>query len=163
MIMNSHFPSWLSWKEQSVSCGATSAYAMGVTGADLVFLNGSFPGAVFVDTHGRKVFDFPSNGVVRKSLNPPENKKSIHVHLINISIIQGWNCIGFTPIMRIMLSNILTHPCFKIDVGSSKISSLMQALHFWGPLLEQQHKERTHINLKYLLIRFIQFLEAGLI
>lgn len=89
MIMNSHFPSWLSWKEQSVSCAATSAPAMRVEGTDLVFLNGSFPGAVFVDTHGREVFDFPSNGVVRKSLKPPEHKKkhsclcSSHVHQHN--------------------------------------------------------------------------------
>lgn len=29
----------------------------------------------------------------------------------------------------------LTQPCLRIDVGSSNMSSLMQALHFWGPLL----------------------------
>lgn len=45
-----------------------------MTGADLVLLNGSFPGAVFVDAHGRKVFNLPSNGVVGKSLNPPPGK-----------------------------------------------------------------------------------------
>lgn len=165
MIMNSHFPSWLSWKEQTVSWAAASARAMGVKGADLVLLNGSFPGAVFVDTHGRKVFDFPSNSVVRKSLKPPENKKSIHafVHHMCIGIMQGCHWIGVTLIMLITLSNILTHPCFKIDVGSSKISSLMQAPHFWGPLLKQQHKECTNFNLKYLLFRFIPSLETQLI
>lgn len=77
--------------------------------------------------------------------------------------MQRRNCIGITLIMLITLSNILTHPCFKIDVGSSKISSLMQALHFWGPLLKQQHKEHTNLNLKYLRFRFIQLLETQLI
>lgn len=120
MIMNSHFPSWLSWKKHSVTCAATSARAGRTKAADLVFFNGSFPGAVFVDARGRKVFHFPSNGVVGKSLKPQ-------------------NCffLGFTKIIQIAPSDILTQPCFKIDVGSSKISSLMQALHFWGPLLKQ--------------------------
>lgn len=71
MIMNSHFPSWLSWKKHSVTCAATSsACGARAKAADLIFFNGSFPGAVFVDAHGRKVFDFPSDGVVGKSLKP---------------------------------------------------------------------------------------------
>lgn len=106
-------------------------------GADLVLLDGSFPGAVFVDAHGRKVFDLPSNGVVGKSL---KEKHSFGVVVDQLVLI-----------MLITLSDLLTHPCFRMDVGSSKMSSLMQALHFWGPLLKRQHQESSDFNLKPLL------------
>lgn len=88
MIMNSHFPSWLSWKKQSVRRAATSAREARAKAADLVFFNGSFPGAVFVDTHGRKVFDFPSNGIVGKSLRPPRKQSfTAFVHRMCVSIM----------------------------------------------------------------------------
>lgn len=41
----------------------------------------------------------------------------------------------------------LTQPCLRIDVGSSKMSSLIQALHFCGPDLNSQHN--THQTIFY--------------
>lgn len=45
----------------------------------LVLFNTAFPSATFIDTNSWKVFNFPSDCVVRKSLNKHEKTKGFAV------------------------------------------------------------------------------------
>lgn len=109
----------------------------------LIIFNTAFPGAAFVEAHSWKIFNFSSGSIVGKRLR--ENTGNVHALQLN-HFKNAHKSVYFT----LSKAFALTHPCMRIDVGSSKMFSLIQALHFCGPDLKWQCN--THVLFWYMHI-----------
>lgn len=99
---------------------------VGQTSPHLVLFNAAFPGAIFIDTHGWKVFDFPSDCVVRKSLKRKKKNSS----LFSVSARESW---AATFLLRVC-SQITQEAAFFFSL-QAKTTSAGQGASKCGPTL----------------------------